>query len=133
MSARSIGLHAALFTGALVLALRAYTAEEAPGKKQVAAELWSGPVQSVERVEFDSDKSRVTVEPKTDSAGRYYVATVEDIVKPPAPATSTPAASPDAGAPQAANDPHGANPHVADPHGADPHGDDGHGHGAEPP
>jgi hypothetical protein len=116
MALRSIGLHLALFSGALVLALRAWTAEGEPTKKQVEAELWGGPVQSVERVEFDSGKQRVLVEPKSDAAGRYYIGTVEDIVQPKEPAKeSTPAA--DAGAEAKPADPH------------DPHG----GHGHEPP
>jgi hypothetical protein len=120
MALRSIGLHAALFTGALVLALRAWTAEEAPAQKHVEAELWGGPIQSVERVEFESGKQRVLVEPKSDSNGRYYVGTVEDVVRPKEPAKEKEAASAaDAGVESKPADPH-------DPHGAH----DGHEHNA---
>jgi uncharacterized protein DUF4340 len=120
MALRSIGPHLALFTGALVLALRAWTAEEEPAKKHVEAELWGGPVQSVERVEFDSGKQRVLVEPKSDPAGRYYIGTVEDVPQPKPPAKAS-APGADAGAESKPADPH-------DPH--DPH--DGHGHEAAP-
>jgi hypothetical protein len=121
MAMRTVGVHLALFTGALVLALRAWTAEAEP-KKHVEAELWGGPIQAVERVEFDSGKQRVLVEPKSDGAGRYYIGTVEDVPQAPKPPDKS-ADGPDAGAPALAADPHAG-------HGHGP--DDGHGHGHEP-
>jgi hypothetical protein len=120
MAMRTVGVHLGLFAGALVLALRAWTAEAEP-KKHVEAELWGGPIQSVERVEFDSGKQRVLVEPKSDATGRYYIGTVEDVPQ-KEPVKKAGEGGPDAGAPTVAADPHAG-------HGHGP--DDGHGH--EPP
>ena len=123
---RSIGLHVFLFVGASVLGLKAWTGEDEPNKKHVAAELWSGRVSDLQRIEFRTDKKVVVLEPKQDEAGRYYIGSVETIAAPPKPAgTDTEAA---AGASPPGTDPHGhaeADPHAnPDPHGGQP---------AEPP
>ncbi len=114
---RSIGLHVFLFVVASVLGLEAWTGEDEPNKKHVAAELWSGRVSDVQRIEFRTDKKVVVLEPKQDEAGRYYVGSVETIATPPKPAAT--------GAAGAA----GTSPPVADPH-ADPNSDP-HGHDQE--
>lgn len=98
--ARSLGIHAALFVGAAVLGLRAWTDTDEPNKKPVAAELWSGRPSDLQRVEFKTDKKTVVLEPKQDEAGRYYVGQIENIKAPPT------MSSPDAGAPPPAH-PHG--------------------------
>ncbi len=108
MIKRSIGLHVFLFVVACVLGLKAWTSEDEPNKKPVAAELWSGRPQDLQKIEFRTEKKVVALEPKEDGAGRYYVGTIETVAAP------KPAAKADAGAPP-----------------ADPHA--GHGHGAEPP
>jgi hypothetical protein len=107
MVIRSIGLHVALFVVASVLGLRAWTAEDEPNKKPVAAELWTGRPSDVQRIEFQTSKKHVALEPKEDEGGRYFIGTI-DVVTPPKPA-----AGPDAGAPSSAEP-------SADPH-ADPH------------
>lgn len=94
MASRNIGVHVFVFVGASVLALRAWTAEEEPSAKHVAAELWSGKETELEKIEFVTPKNEVTIEPKSDSHGRYYVGTVQSVPEPP---RLTPAA-PDAGA-----------------------------------
>ena len=83
MLRRGLGLHIGLFVVASLLGLRAWTAEDEPNKKPVAAELWSGRVSDVSRIEFRTDKKMVAVEPKEDEAGRYYVGTVETIAEKP--------------------------------------------------
>jgi hypothetical protein len=121
---RSIGLHVFLFVGASVLGLKAWTGEDEPNKKHVAAELWSGRVSDLQRIEFRTDKKVVVLEPKQDEAGRYYVGSVETIAAPAKPA----ATGPDGAAGAAGASPPGTDPH-ADPH-ADPNADP-HGHGQE--
>jgi hypothetical protein len=108
MLARGLGLHVFLFVGASVLGLRAWTAEDEPNKKPVAAELWSGKVSDLSRIEYRTDKKLVVLEPKQDEDGRYYVGSVEPLAAAPKPAKG----APDAGAsPAGHGDPH-------DPHGA---------------
>lgn len=100
MIKRSIGLHVFLFVVACVLGLKAWTSEDEPNKKPVAAELWSGRPTDLQKVEFKTEKKIVALEPREDSSGRYYVGTIETL------ATPKPAAGgADAGAPKP--DPHG--------------------------
>ncbi len=115
MITRSIGLHLILFAAASALGLRAWTAEDEPNKAAVAAEVWTGRLQELQRIEFKTDKKVVVLEPKEDANGRYYVGTIETLTPPPSPTTT----SADAGAAPPAEDGHGH--------------DDGHGHGASNP
>ncbi len=119
MIMRSIGVHVFLFVGSAVLGLQAWTSEDDPNKKQVAAELWSGRLSDLQRIEFRTDKKLVALEPKQDEAGRYFVGTVETQKAPPKPAAGA-----DAGAPAASpHDPHGGD--HADPHAPAPAAGDG--------
>jgi hypothetical protein len=90
---RSIGIHLVLFAVAGALGLRAWTSEDEPNKNPVAAELWSGRLSDVQRIEFRTDKKVVSLEPKEDASGRYYVGSIETL-KAPAPAASGPDAGP---------------------------------------
>ena len=131
MLRRGLGLHVGLFVVASLLGLRAWTAEDELNKKPVAAELWSGRVSDLSRIEFRTSKKVVVLEPKEDEAGRYFIGTVEAIPDEPKPEPATVAAdAADGGAPVA--DPHAAVPHAGDPHAADPHAADPHGHDAAP-
>ena len=103
MITRSIGLHLILFGVASALGLRAWTAEDEPNKNAVAAELWSGRLSDLQRIEFRTDKKLVSLEPREDARGRYYVGSIETLKTPPA------ATGADAGAPPPAS-PHAATP-----------------------
>jgi uncharacterized protein DUF4340 len=94
MIRRRLGLHVALFIAASGLALRAWTAEDEPNKKAVAAELWSGKVTDLSRIEYRTDKKLVSLEPKEDEGGRYYIGSVQPIA-----AEKPKAAAADAGVP----------------------------------
>jgi hypothetical protein len=87
-----MGLHLVLFGVASALGLRAWTAEDEPNKNQVAAELWSGRLSDLQKIEFRTDKKLVALEPREDARGRYYVGSIETLKPPPA------ASGPDAGA-----------------------------------
>jgi hypothetical protein len=80
---RSIGLHLILFAAASALGLRAWTAEDEPNKNPVAAELWSGRLSDLQKIEFRTDKKRVALEPREDALGRYYVGSIETLKAPP--------------------------------------------------
>ncbi|HEU4580242.1 MAG TPA: DUF4340 domain-containing protein [Polyangiaceae bacterium] len=92
MITRSIGIHLVLFAVAGALGLRAWTSEDEPNKNPVAAELWSGRLSDVQRIEFRTDKKVVSLEPKEDAIGRYYVGSIETLKSAPPPASG-----PDAG------------------------------------
>jgi hypothetical protein len=89
----TLGVHVGLFVAASALALRAWTAEDEPNKKAVAAELWAGRVSDVSRIEYRTDKKAVVLEPKEDEGGRYFIGTIEPL------AAAKPKAGPDAGLP----------------------------------
>jgi len=110
MVGRSLGLHAVLFIAASALGLRAWTAEDEPNKKSVAAELWTGRVNDLSRIEYRTDKKVVTLEPKEDGDGRYYIGSIETL-SPEKPK----AGAPDAGAPPP--NPHG---HPPEPESSEP-------------
>lgn len=104
MIKRSVGLHAFLFVVASVLGLKAWTSEDEPNKRPIAAELWSSSPSDLQKVEFRTDKKVVSLEPREDERGRYFVGAIETL-----PPTKPAASTADAGAP----DPHGhANPHA---------------------
>lgn len=108
MLRRGLGLHIGLFVVASLLGLRAWTAEDEPNKKPVAAELWSGRVSDLSRIEYRTEKKVVSLEPKEDEGGRYFIGTVETIPEKPKPASA------DAGAP-AATPPHAPPPESGEP------------------
>jgi Domain of unknown function (DUF4340) len=95
MLRRGLGVHVGLFVVACLLGLRAWTAEDEPNKKPVAAELWSGRVSDLSRIEYRTEKKVVTLEPKEDEAGRYFIGTIETTPEKPKPVAA------DAGAPAA--------------------------------
>jgi hypothetical protein len=101
MLRKGLGLHVGLFVVASLLGLRAWTAEDEPNKKPVAAELWNGRVSDLSRIEYRTEKKVVSLEPKEDEAGRYFIATVETIPEQPKPVAS----GADAGAPAPAHPP----------------------------
>lgn len=102
MLRRGLGLHIGLFVVASLLGLRAWTAEDELNKKPVAAELWTGRVSDVSRIEYRTEKKVVSLEPKEDADGRYFVGTVETLAEKPKPV----ATGADAGAPAAHAHPH---------------------------
>jgi hypothetical protein len=121
MLARGLGLHVFLFVGASVLGLRAWTAEDEPNKKSVAAELWSGRVSDVTAIHYRTDKKEVSLEPKQDEAGRYFVGTIKPIA---APAAKPAKGAPDAGVLPAGHPPahgaHGEHAEHAEPESTEP-------------
>jgi hypothetical protein len=110
MLVRGLWLHVGLFVLACLLGLRAWTAEDEPNKKPVAAELWSGRVSDLSRIEYRTDKKVVTLEPKEDESGRYFIGTIETVGE-----KAKPAAAADAGAPMPDHHPPHAVPESSEP------------------
>jgi hypothetical protein len=91
--------HLAALGVALVLAFSIWSRGDKPTESKNAAqvEIWSGSPERLERVRFESPRRTVTLEPRKDSTGRFYVVTVD---KEDAPKPSPHGAPPDAGAPE---------------------------------
>jgi hypothetical protein len=95
---RSVATHGALLAVAAVTAWITFTRDERQVKKEAEqVEVWSGAPDRVERVAFESPKRTVSLEPRKDSVGRWYVGSVEKEVEqptPPRPADAGPDAAP---------------------------------------
>jgi|SoiMethySBSTD1v2_1073268.scaffolds.fasta_scaffold02412_10 uncharacterized protein DUF4340 len=90
---RSVALHGALLGVSSVLALMVWTKDEKPktaGEQQI--EIWGGRSDELTSVSYEAEKSRVQLEPRKDSTGRWYAVTLEKTI-------DAPPAGPDAGAP----------------------------------
>lgn len=94
IAVKSLAVHGAILVVAGVLALKTYTAEEGPADKHVEVELWGGSPEQIERVRYEAEAGKMSLEQRTDSEGRYYIGSVVKIEEPKA------------------NDPH--NPHASD-------------------
>ena len=77
MNATSIAIHATLLGVSGVLAFSTWTKEEdADGGKFAQADVWSGTPAKLERVGFESKEGTLSLEPRRDKLGAYYVGTV---------------------------------------------------------
>ena len=85
MLVKGLFVHAGLFVVASVMALRAWTSEDQveTREKHVAAELWGGKPEQVERISFDSKKVKLDMEARKDERGRYFVGTLTKELPPP--------------------------------------------------
>jgi hypothetical protein len=95
---RGVALHGALLGVASTLALYVWTRDEKPKTtSEDQVEVWSGRMDDLTSVAYETDKLRVQLEPRKDSFGRWYAVTLEKTVDAPPPS----AAGPDGGAPPA--------------------------------
>lgn len=84
---------------AAVLAFVVWSRGEQPGDAEAAGrvEVWPGNPESLDSVRFESPNRTVTLEPRKDDVGRYYVVVLDKEETPP----HSPHGAPDAGAPPA--------------------------------
>ena len=73
---RSLAMHTVILFVAAVLALRANFSEEEKAERHTGFELWTGTSEQVERVMFEHELGTMTIEPRQDKEGRYFVGTV---------------------------------------------------------
>ncbi len=83
MVARSIAMHAGLLVISAGLAVNAWLKEDAPEEAH-EAQLWGGESEQIQRIEFDADKRKLTLEAKQDEAGRYWIGDVDKVKSSPA-------------------------------------------------
>jgi hypothetical protein len=94
---KGLTVHALVFALAAGLAVSAWSRDENAVESGTSekVEVWSGNVDSISRLDFQSPKLTLVLESKQDGTGRYFVAAVDKEVPKPRPA-------PDAGAPEPA-------------------------------
>jgi hypothetical protein len=91
MAARGLVIHGAILALAGALALRTWTKDESVAPKAGETELWPLRVKDVQEVRFESKAGVIRVEPREDTAGKYFIGTVKKNPEPkkePPPAGS---------------------------------------------
>jgi hypothetical protein len=78
---KSLGVHALVLAAASALALSVWLRDEKAelpsAEKGERVTVWSGNVESVERVRFEGPNRKVVLDAKKDGTGRYYEVTVD--------------------------------------------------------
>jgi len=92
-SGQGLILHVALLGVAGALAVRVLTRGETPVGAAEQVEVWGGNPSELKSVTFESPTSRVNLEGRKDSHGRWYVGSIEKLSQQPVPGMG------DAGAP----------------------------------
>jgi Domain of unknown function (DUF4340) len=95
--ARGLFFHGALLVIAAVVAMAVWTKSEQPTKitgEQVR--VWDGSPDDVDSIEFSSKDTKLSIEARKDTLGRWYVCTLDKTVTEPAPEDSTSSARPSA-------------------------------------
>lgn len=91
---RSLLTHAGVLAGAAAFALTVWSREDVKRpESEATVQVWPGTAEAVERIEYESDKTKARIERREDKAGRYYVVEVDKMVEsaaPPPPAESDP-------------------------------------------
>lgn len=80
MIAKNWGVHLGAFGLSALIAFQVLVSGEET-ELQADALVWQAPVEQLERIEYVTADSRLVLEPVTDEAGRYYVATLEQEVE----------------------------------------------------
>jgi len=86
---KALGFHLGAFAVASLLALSVWLRDEDAGvsspERGEKIVVWSGSADSIERIGFDGPGRKVSLEPKKDAGGRYFVVTVdkEETPRPP--------------------------------------------------
>ncbi len=73
MMVRSLGLHLGILAIASALGARAWLVEDDSKDADATISVWQADADGVERVEFSSEHSKLSLEAKSDAAGRYFV------------------------------------------------------------
>jgi hypothetical protein len=76
MIPKGLLVHTGIFVVASTLALRAWTRGDEAAKQDASVEIWSGAPSKIERIEFENNKRKVTLEALSDENGQYFVGTL---------------------------------------------------------
>jgi len=83
MVARGLYAHVGLLALASLLAIRTWTKVADTTPQHGETDLWPGKPDQVEMVRFDSNVGTITVEPRRDSHGPYFIGVVKKNPAPP--------------------------------------------------
>jgi hypothetical protein len=90
---RSLAVHGGLLVIAGALALRAYTSTDEGAEQRLKSYVWEGGGDAVTLVRFEHPLGEMTIEPRKDTEGRYFIGTVVKET-PAAPPSAEPAPVP---------------------------------------
>ena len=83
MAARGLFVHGGILVFAAILAVRTWTYDADKAPKHGETDLWQGTPSQVQMVRFESSVGTVTLEPRQDSYGSYFIGTVKKNAAPP--------------------------------------------------
>lgn len=76
MIPKGLLVHTGIFVVASTLALHAWTRGEDKSKQDATIEIWGGAPTTIQRIEFENNKRKVTLEAQSDDNGQYFVGTL---------------------------------------------------------
>jgi hypothetical protein len=82
---RGLTIHGVLLAAAAVTAFRTWTYDESKAPKHGETDLWSGTPEQVQEVRFEAKAGTLSLEPRQDSFGKYYIGHVKKAPQPPEP------------------------------------------------
>jgi hypothetical protein len=79
---RGLSIHGALLAAAALLAFRTWTYDESKAPKHGETDLWSGTADQVQEVRFEAKAGTLSLEPRQDSFGKYFIGNVKRMPEP---------------------------------------------------
>jgi len=81
---RGLAIHGCLLLAAALVAFRTWTYDESKAPKHGETDLWSGTVEQVQEIRFEAKAGTLSIEPRQDSFGKYYIGHVKKAAQPEA-------------------------------------------------
>lgn len=82
---RGLAIHAAILAAATLVAFRTWTYDESKAPKHGETDLWSGSPDQVQEVRFEAKAGTLSLEPRQDSFGKYFIGHVKKAPQPSEP------------------------------------------------
>jgi len=79
---RGLALHGALLGAATLVAFRTWTYDASKAPKHGETDLWPGTPEQVQEVRFEAKTGTLSIEPRQDSFGRYFIGNVKKAAAP---------------------------------------------------
>ena len=82
---RGLTIHGAILAAAAAVAFRTWTYDESKAPKHGETDMWSGTPEQVQEVRFESKAGTLSLEPRQDSYGKYFIGHVKKVPQPNEP------------------------------------------------
>lgn len=79
---RGLAVHIGILAMAALVAFRTWTYDESKAPKHGETDLWSGTPEQVQEIRFEAKAGTLSLEPRQDSFGKYYVGHVKKAPEP---------------------------------------------------